>query len=475
MGETHPKVFVSYSWTNQAHQQWVLNLATELRDSGVDVVLDVWDLREGHDAVKFMEQMVINPEVQKVIIISDQKYVERADDRVGGVGTETQIISRQVYENQEQDKFVVAVVENDLQGNPCVPTYAKSRIHFDFTNPEEYPESFEALLRWIYGQPLHVKPKLGKKPSFLENDNTAISLGTSAISKRAVLAVKEGKAFASGSVDEYLETFTSHLERFRIEDGIDAQKIIDSIDQFHTSRNEVVSVLITVARYSTDPEYIEKIHRFVERLIPYMYRPEQQGSWSTWGFDNFRFIVYELYLYIVAIFLKYEKFEAASYLMSQPFYVHKHPDFGRDESVFISEFMHSLPSIESWYQEQDLNKLCPSSDLLKKRCDSGVLEFRYIIQADFVLYIKAELCNWHWYPETMVYAQRQYAPFEIFSRSVSRQYFDRMKCIFKIDAPCDLEPLLLSFQSGERRAPAWRGRGFSPMELLGYKDLASTD
>jgi hypothetical protein len=29
------------------HQQWVLNLATELRESGVDVILDKRDLKEG--------------------------------------------------------------------------------------------------------------------------------------------------------------------------------------------------------------------------------------------------------------------------------------------------------------------------------------------------------------------------------------------------------------------------------------------
>jgi len=35
-----PKLFVSYSWTNPDHEAWVLKLATDLRQSGVDVVLD---------------------------------------------------------------------------------------------------------------------------------------------------------------------------------------------------------------------------------------------------------------------------------------------------------------------------------------------------------------------------------------------------------------------------------------------------
>ena len=125
---THPKLFISYSWSDPDHEQWVLNLATELRESGVDVILDKWDLKEGHDAVAFMEQMVTNSEIKKVAIISDEKYAAKADGRAGGVGTETQIISKEVYENQAQEKFVAVVRNRDLNGKPFLPTYYKSRI-----------------------------------------------------------------------------------------------------------------------------------------------------------------------------------------------------------------------------------------------------------------------------------------------------------------------------------------------------------
>ena len=62
-----PKVFISYSWTSNEHQQWVLDLATALRDNGVDAILDKWDLKEGHDANAFMERMVTDETVEKVI------------------------------------------------------------------------------------------------------------------------------------------------------------------------------------------------------------------------------------------------------------------------------------------------------------------------------------------------------------------------------------------------------------------------
>ena len=65
------------------------------------------------DSYSFMEKMVSETEMQKVLIISDKKYADKANGRDGGVGTETQIISAEVYKNRQQEKFVAAVVERD--------------------------------------------------------------------------------------------------------------------------------------------------------------------------------------------------------------------------------------------------------------------------------------------------------------------------------------------------------------------------
>jgi hypothetical protein len=76
-----PKTFISYSWSSPEHQQWVIDLATQLRDNGVDATLDKWDLKEGHDSKAFMEKMVTDPAVEKVILVSDRVYAEKADVR----------------------------------------------------------------------------------------------------------------------------------------------------------------------------------------------------------------------------------------------------------------------------------------------------------------------------------------------------------------------------------------------------------
>ena len=43
LANTPPKVFISYSWSSPEHEQFVLDLATQLRESGIDAILDKWD------------------------------------------------------------------------------------------------------------------------------------------------------------------------------------------------------------------------------------------------------------------------------------------------------------------------------------------------------------------------------------------------------------------------------------------------
>lgn len=52
------KVFISYSWDDDSHKEWVRNLATRLRKDGVDVTLDQWHIVPGDQIPSFMEQAV---------------------------------------------------------------------------------------------------------------------------------------------------------------------------------------------------------------------------------------------------------------------------------------------------------------------------------------------------------------------------------------------------------------------------------
>ena len=112
-----PKVFISYSWSSDA---LVLDLAQRLVSHGVDVVLDKWELKEGNDKYKFMERCVNDADITKVLIICDKAYAQKANDRTGGVGDETVIISSEIYGNAKQEKFIPIIAERDEEGKEYV-------------------------------------------------------------------------------------------------------------------------------------------------------------------------------------------------------------------------------------------------------------------------------------------------------------------------------------------------------------------
>lgn len=471
----NPKLFISYSWSNPEHEQRVIALATELRESGVEIILDKWDLKEGHDAIAFMEKMVTDPEIKKVAMVCDRIYAEKADGRSGGVGTETQIISKEVYEKEQQDKFVAIVSEKDSTGKAYLPTYYKSRIYIDLSEPDNYAENFEKLLRWVFDKPLYIKPDLGKKPAFLSETET-ISLGTTSSLKRAIEAIKNNKPHASGALDEYLKIFSHNLERFRISNynGEFDDAVIKNIEEFIPYRNEAIQLFVTIAQYFPEEEFIQKLHRFFESLVPYMNRPDKR-----WDFDNFRFIIHELFLFAIAILLRFERFTQASILLRQHYYLPSNSDYGRDVMISFHIFREFMDSLK--YRNDRLKLHCPSlrADLLKERCQSTGIDFIDLMQADFVLFMRAELDSKRgdeysrWWPETLLYVGHYQSGFEIFARAKSRQYFDKIKCLLDINAPNELSDLLADYNDGKRKLPLRDYDSFNPASLLGFDKLAT--
>ena len=461
----------------------MLSLATELRDSGVDVILDKWDLKEGHDAHAFMEKMVTDPEIKKVAMICNRLYAEKADGRSGGVGTETQIISADIYSKQDQTKFVAVLPERDGEGEPFLPAYYKARVYIDLSNPDLYSKNFEQLLRWIYDKPLHVKPEIGKLPAFLADD-ASITLQTTAKFRRAMDAVRKNKAYGGGALLEYFDVFAENLERFRItkDDKEFDELVLRNIEEFLPYRNEAIQIFMALAHYRATQESWEAVHRFFEKLLPYLDRPEHVNRWQDWDFDNFKFIVHELFLYAIASLIRNECFSGVAHLVRQHYYVDENARRGRDAMVPFSEFRDHLRSLEHRNKRLQLRRLSLHADLLEKRSKASGLPFQHLMQADLVLFIRDSLdClrtgRWqNWWPMTLLYASRQYGPFEVFARSQSAKYFEKVKQVFDIDAKDDLVPLAEAFREQKLKIPQWGGfrhDSLNPFDLMGFEKLAT--
>lgn len=480
MSSENPKLFISYSWTSKEHIEWVMSLATKLRESGVDAKLDRWDLKEGHDAFAYMEKMVSDQEIEKVAIICDEHYCKKADERKGGVGAEAQIISPELYGKQDQSKFVAIVKETSPSGDPYLPIYYKNRIYIDLSDEDIFSTNYEQLLRWIYDEPLHVRPKLGKKPNFVSAEKV-ISPGIESKLQRAKRAVSENAAYADGAVEEYFESLAGGFESFRIigENDVFDEAVVENIEKFIPYRNEAVELLLAIARYRDSPEVGRYIHRFFESLIPYMFPKESQRSWKETDFDNFRFLIHELFLYAVASLIKYHRFEAVGHLLRHDYYVKNNIACGKNAMEPFTVFDQTTRSLSYRNDRLKLNKLSLRAGLLEQRVVTSGMDFQRIIEADFALFIKdcldcvKEGKRQSWMPITLIYLGGYGGMFETFLRAQSKDYFEKLKAMFDINSKDDLGVIVKYFIEEKLIIPRWEFTSFDPIGLLEYKKLAT--
>jgi hypothetical protein len=468
-----PRLFMSYSWSNRAHEDWVLALATELQENGVDVILDKWDLKEGHDAFAFMEQMVTDKTVEKVALICDRKYAEKADGREGGVGAETQIISPELYAKANQDKFVAVLAERDEQGAPYLPTYYKSRIYIDLSDTERYGQNFEQLLRWAWNKPLHRKPEVGHAPSFLTSED-APSMPTAGRARRAIEALRQGRAQAPAALVEYLETFARELDRFRMEPSGEnhGDAVVENLENFTSFRTELLGVIATAVQYAPGDDTWQAIHRFFEKLLPYSDKPVGVTAWKEWDCDNFRFIIHELFLYVVAELVRRERFDGIQRLLGNHYYVGAEWRRFNMAMVPFQVIRESLRSLDERNRRDGGRRVSPHADLIEARHKASGYDMAELIQADLLLALRTLL---HeplprgrvWWPVTIVYGSRRAGPFELFARCQSRAYFEKVKPALGITKLDDLAPAKAALANGVLSRDGFAELFSDPASMIG--------
>ncbi len=473
------KAFMSYSWSSPEHEEWVLDLATSLRESGVDVILDKWDLKEGQEANVFMERMVSDKEIQKVIIVCDRTYAEKSNSREGGAGTEAQIISKELYQKEDQGKFVAVVREKDERGHVYIPAYYTSRIYIDFSDSAKFSESFERLLRWIEDKPILKKPDLGKLPAYLDDERGILSLSTNASKRRAYDAITGTKEHAYPATKEYFELFTDELEKFRLSVDVDPlqDNFLSNFEAFIPYRNECLDIVRVIARYTKDERYGDLIHDFFERLLQLYEAPEWMMSNRDIAFDNFKFFGHELLLHCGTIFIAEERDDLFNALLERQYYLERRARFGAQPLVEFIEFRQYLKSLEFRNEKLGLRRLSIAADMLKERTANSDLKFRKIMETDFILFLRAELANFgpynRWWPETLVYLGPDYRALEIFDRSRSRRNFEKIRPFLGGATKTDLEQLIAGYQGNSNSLPRWGFIYVDPGLLMGLGNLCS--
>lgn len=471
-----PKIFISYSWSTVAHRGRVKQIADRLIGDGVDVIIDIYDLKEGHDKNAFMEKLVVDDTITNVLVMCDKAYAEKADQKIRGVGTESQIISQQVYTKVAQTKFIPIFCECDEHDEPYLPVFMGSLIGIDFSTPEKENENWEQLIRLLHGQPLHKKPKLGSRPSFLDEtryEPTSEPLTKLNGLKQALFQNKNGIAHYR---NDFLASSYSYLDTLRVRAEPDAKtdealaaKIVSDVTAMKAIRNLYCEWFSLEMEFTGQQELSDVFVTFLEKLLILPTRPEELRSYQTNWFDAQQIFIYEMFLYLVSSMVKKGKFSLINDVLSSHYLVQdghtsKEKNFVSFDSFFTSSntVQHALSKEHRYYS--------PSVELIKRNADRNDIVFTDLIEAD-ILCLAYSCCHEgiYWYAATTPYIAYNTVP-DIFLRATQHKGFIKLKEALGVDSADDFRSRMQEKQQQHLAQNYGYGRGFAS-----YKNLMNLD
>ena len=157
--ETNPKVFISYTRSDNKNDR-IISISKQLLNDGVDTILDVWDLLPGDDKHVYMQRIVTDKTINKILIFCTKKYKYKAENREGGTGEEAGYISQALFDLSDDPlKFLPILFEEHEKYSDIVPCFLGSKIFLDFSKESIFEEEYKKLLDAIYEK--KAKPPLG--------------------------------------------------------------------------------------------------------------------------------------------------------------------------------------------------------------------------------------------------------------------------------------------------------------------------
>lgn len=470
-----PKIFISYSWTSDS---LVLELAQRLVSHGVDVVLDKWDLKEGQDKYAFMEQCVNNPEITRVLIVCDKAYAEKANNRTGGVGDETVIISSEIYGNVKQEKFIPIIAERDEDGKGFVPTYIKTRIYIDLSNPDIYEAEYEKLLRNIYEKPQFVKPKLGKRPEWLDEEKTNFFPLKDLLRQiRGSGTDKKRKACIVRFQNAYLEALKEYFQK-----NASPEQTYNTFLASKPIRDIFLDFLSVIAE--AEPDYSEVIAGTFEEMYNCLtcvkFFDSGAGSASGDDFDFYRVLIWELFICTAAFMRNLKDYNALNQILTHTYFLIDNVFGGDLKPNNYTAFRYHSRVIEDEYKQKTEfkdkftlvgNVICTQREYLP------IYTAESLAEADLLLY---QVCDaytlaqneslryrTYWFPTLYVYARN--FPSE-WARMKSKKFCEKMFALFGVNSIVELKEAIAKCKPDQ--SMKYRG-SFEPAAAL--LDCISTD
>ena len=461
-----PKVFISYAWATKAYEEKVLAFATQLISDGIDVVLDKWDMAEGNDTNAFMERCVNDPSITNVLMLIDPVYARKANEHTGGVGTETQIISAKVYKSVTQDRFIPVVFERDSDGSICKPTYLEGRLHFDLTEDESYDETYQRLVRTLFGEDTYPKPKIGTKPAWVDQPTIAVPRTIVAFD---VLKRQSDDKVQSASFASFINGILDRIIQYSnaTEQPNSHQELISIYDETKPVRLDYLTLLsysIYVRRCeSTIAGFFEDLSDAVSDIYT------SRGALT-------KVFIHELYIYTIAHFWYIKDYKAVGYLLNHTYFTRRYNlnDSGaRNYQLFYSGSDHtSLDEAvcavtgKKYYSGTAQHWV---TNVCTEYCTKEKLVFADLLCFNYAAYGKNYISDWAWFPITYCYDNEYKSSIARIARKlVSKEYVELLLPVFGFDSVSSFVDKFKQVQESKKYGDFRYRESFDPAHLLGY-------
>ena len=98
---------------------------------------------------------------ERVILVSDERYAQKADKRVGGVGWETMIVQGDIYSlPPDSTKYIVIVRSPTVEAG--LPTYLRNKFVLHWPEEQHHERNRNILLQELFE--LNLAPPIKARP-----------------------------------------------------------------------------------------------------------------------------------------------------------------------------------------------------------------------------------------------------------------------------------------------------------------------
>jgi hypothetical protein len=148
-----PTCFISYAWIegDGTDADWVEQLANDLSDAGISVILDLWDNREAGSSIsRFISRI---SEVDYVVIVGTPAYRSKYENKVSEAGNivaaEMDLINVRLTGTEPAKRSVLPIVRSGIR-QEVLPPLLSDRVALDFSVQSRYFANLLELIVTMY-------------------------------------------------------------------------------------------------------------------------------------------------------------------------------------------------------------------------------------------------------------------------------------------------------------------------------------